>query len=226
MSFVAVIPQCDVHTPAEVIEAIGKGMQSRLVGIAMSHGAVEEYRNQVDKLHIHFSASLTVCNAMRWDIAPYLRQVMAKSRNFWSSGFRDDNINEDLKKEMEDSIDELLTKLNDIHRIRTYSWVDASFAEHGCDSLHDYLLVDGEELVLAKRGEEEKTVQIKVYQRNSETIEFGGEFHGFKHGVVESVAYYEEDDTKHFLRFEEDTLFFRTEAPKGEHISSKHGKFM
>ena len=127
---------------------------------------------------------------------------------------------------MEDSIDELLTKLNDIHRIRTYSWVDASFAEHGCDSLHDYLLVDGEELVLAKRGEEEKTVQIKVYQRNSETIEFGGEFHGFKHGVVESVAYYEEDDTKHFLRFEEDTLFFRTEAPKGEHISSKHGKFM
>ena len=73
MRFVAVIPQCDVHTPAEVVEAIGKGMQSRLMGIVMSHGSVEEYRNQVDKLHIYFSASLTVCNAMRWDIAPNLR---------------------------------------------------------------------------------------------------------------------------------------------------------
>lgn len=225
MSFVAVIPQCDVHTPAEVMEAIGKGMQSRLVGVAMSHGSVEEYRNQVDKLHIHFSASLTVCNAMRWNIAPYLRQVMAKSRNFWSSGFNDDNINEDLKKEMEGSIDELLTKLNDIHRIRTYSWVDASFAEHGCDSLHDYLLVDEEELVMVKDFGEEKTIQIKVYQRNSETTEFGGEFHGFKHGVVENVAYYEVEGERRFLRFEEDTMFFRTEAPKGEHISSKQGMF-
>jgi len=152
---------------------------------------------------------------------------MAKSRTFWGSGFNNEGINEDLKKAMEDSIDELLSRLNHIHRIRTYSWVDASFTEHGCDSLHDYLLVDGEELVVVKKDEEEKTVQIKVYQRNGETTEFGGgEFHGFKHGVTENVAYYEEDSEKHFLRFEDDTMFFRTEVPKGEHISSKPGKFV
>lgn len=224
MSFVATIPDCNMRTPAEVSDSIVESMQSCLVGVAMCHSTTEEYRHQVEKLHIHFSSALAICNAMRWDIAPHLRQVMAKSRNFWSAGFRD-TINEDLKKEMENAIEELWDKCNDIYRIKIYTWADEDGNIHRHDSLHDYFLVDGEELILAKKDEPERIVQIRLLNRTGDTTEFGGSFHGFEHKEFNFIAYYEESDEINFLQFEDDTLFYRMSAPAGEHISSKPGGF-
>lgn len=107
-NFKAQISKYEIYTPAEVRSIIKIQIQKRLIVLTMT----EDYLNQLDKLIICFSSLFAVCSVMQWDISPYLRQALHQSRILWSAELSNNNTSEDLKKSMENSIDELFAQLN------------------------------------------------------------------------------------------------------------------
>lgn len=221
MNHVAQIPKCNVHTPAHVLDSILVSLRPRMIGLAMNLSETD-YRNQLENMSIHCSAALSICNSMRWDISPFLRNVMGKSSLLMCLK----TLQEDIQKDMENAIDELYKRCNLINTLRVYTWLDnESGAVIHHDSLYDCLLVEGEEIIISKKDCENKIVTIKIHNHNRKTTEFGGECHGLNHDDCYFLAYYEEDGERQFLKFEHDALFCRVNAPAGELVGAYNSKF-